>query len=113
MNQTRRKLRRLAFSKITVLSLTALLVAAIVVSVTNDLYAFVKSDREITLSIDEPHSLKHLSKAMEEQGVIANPTVFCLYVQAKDQSDLLEDFCGTLTLNSSMSYRQIVACFSQ
>ena len=113
MNQNGRKLRRLAFSKITVLSLTALLVAALGVSVANDLYAFVKPDREITLSIDEPHSLTELSKALEEQGVIANPTVFCLYVQSKGRSELLEGFCGTMTLNSAMSYRQIVACFSQ
>ena len=113
MNSQKSKLRRLAFSKITVLSLTALLVAAIGVSVANDLYAFVKPDREITLSIDEPLSLKELSKVMEEEGVIANPTVFRLWVQSKGKAELLEGFCGTLTLNAKMSYRQILLCFSQ
>ena len=113
MNSSQNKLRRLAFSKITVLSMTALLVAALGVSVANDLYAFVKPDREIVLSLDEPTSLKKLSKKLEEQGVIANPTVFRLNVQRKQKSDLLENFCGTLTLNSAMSYRQILFSFSQ
>ncbi|MBO5938548.1 MAG: hypothetical protein J6Q82_03505 [Clostridia bacterium] len=113
MKSQRSKLRRLAFSKITVLSLTALLVAAIGISVANDLYAFVKPEGEIVLSLDEPHSLKELSKTLEEQGVIANPTVFRLWVQSKGKTELLEGFCGTLTLNSAMSYRQILLCFSQ
>ncbi len=113
MKSPRSKMRRLAFSKITVLSLTALLVAGLGVSIANDLYAFVKPDREITLSIDEPCSLKELSKELEDQGVIANPTVFRLYVQSKGKGELLESFCGTLTLNSSMSYRQILLSFSQ
>ena len=113
MNGSSHKLRRLAFSKITVLSMTALLVAALGVSIANDLYAFVKPDCEIVLSIDESTSLKELSKSLEEQGVIANPTVFRLYVKRQGKEDPLEKFCGTVTLNSNMSYRQILLEFSK
>ena len=113
MNGSQNKLCRMAFSKITVLSMTALLVAALVVSVANDLYAFVKPDREVSFSIEEPTPLNELAKALEEQGVIANPTVFRLWVQSKGKGEALEEFCGTLPLNSAMSYREILASFSQ
>ena len=113
MNTSKQKLHRLAFSKITVLSMTALLIAALGVSIANDLYAFVKPDREILLSVEEATSLKELSEMLDEQGVISNPTVFRLYVQSKGRKDLLESFHGTLTLNSTMSYRQILMSFSQ
>ena len=113
MNSSKQKLRRLAFSKITVLSMTALLVAALGVSVANDLYGFVKPDHEISLSIDAPSPLEDLSKILEEQGIIANPTVFRLYVKNRGKQAMLEQFCGTLTLNSKMSYRQILLEFSQ
>lgn len=113
MNSTQNKLRRLAFSKITVLSMSALLVAAIGVSVANDLYAFVKPDREISLSFEEPTSLKELAESLEEHGVIANPTVFRLWVKQMGKEELLEEFYGAITLNSAMSYRQILVRFSQ
>ena len=113
MNCSKQKLRRLAFSKITVLSALALLIAALGVSIANDLYAFVKPDQEISLSFEQESSLKEISKALEEHGVIANPTVFRLYVQSKGKQALLEEFCGTLQLNSKMSYRQILISFSK
>ncbi len=111
--QSQRKLRRLAYSKITVLCLFATLVAAIGVSVANDLYAFAKPDAEISLSVEESSSLKEISKELERTGVIANPTVFRLWVRSKGRTDLFDGFCGTVTLNASMSYRQILLAFSQ
>ena len=113
MNHQKQKLRRLAFSKITVLSMVALLMAALGVSIANDLYAFVKPDQEISLSLDQDSSLGEISKLLEEHGVISNPTIFRLYVKAKGQDELLEGFCGTITLNSNMSYRQILMNFSK
>ena len=113
MNYPKQKLRRLAFSKITVLSMAALLIAALGVSVANDLYAFVKPDQEISLAIDQATSPGEISKRLEEHGVISNPTVFRLYVKSTGQDKLLEEFHGTLTLNSNMSYRQILMSFSK
>ena len=107
------KLRRSAFSKITVLCLLAVLVASLGISIANDLYAFVKPDRAIDFTVDSPHSLEELSKDLDRKGVIANPTVFRLYVKSKGKEELLESFCGTVTLNASMSYREILLSFSQ
>ena len=115
MNPTTEKnrLRRLALAKITVLALSALLVAALGVSVANDLYAFVKPEREVILSLDEPIPLKELAERLAEEGVITNPTVFRYYAKHQGKTELLENFCGTVTLNAKMSYRQILLCFSQ
>ena len=112
MNRTS-KLRRLAFSKITVLCLLAVLFTALVVSIVNDLYAFVKPEGEVLLTIESPTDLSDLSRLLEQQGVVTNPTVFRIYVKQKERTELLESFVGTLTLDTSMSYREILLAFSQ
>ena len=106
------KLRRYAFSCVTVITLLALLLAALLVSVMNDVYAFVKPDRAVTLTVDEPLSLSAVAALLERNGILANPTVFRLYADAKGKRALLESFSGELTLNSSMSYREILLAFA-
>jgi len=106
------KLRRLAFSKITVLCLFAVLFTALIVSIVNDLYAFVKPEGEVLLAIEDPTELSELSQLLEQSGVVSNPTVFRLYVKNKNRTELLESFVGTLRLDTSMSYREILLAFS-
>lgn len=113
MNQTNRKLRRLAFSKITVLCLTAALIAALSISIANDLYGFVGLEGEVLLTIEAPTELSELSHLLEQNGIVENPAVFRIYVKKKERTELLEHFVGTLYLDTSMSYREILLAFSQ
>ena len=113
MNREPNKLRRLAFSKITVLCLTAALLSAFAVSIANDLYGFVGSEDEVLLCIEEPTDLSALSRLLEENGVVENPALFRWYVQNKERTEQLEHFVGTLQLDTSMSYREILLAFSQ
>ena len=113
MNRETNKLRRLAFSKITVLCLLAVLFVALTVSIANDLYAFVGSEGEVILTIEESTDLTELSKLLEESGVVENPMFFRLYVKKKERTERLESFVGTLRLDTSMSYREILLAFSQ
>ena len=113
MNRESNKLRRLAFSKITVLCLTAALLSALALSIANDLYGFVGSEDEVLLCIEAPNDLSELSHLLEEHGVVEHPALFRWYVQKKDRTELLEDFVGTLHLDTSMSYREILLAFSQ
>ena len=106
------RLWRFAFAYVTVISLFALLCAATLASVANDMYAFVKPDRTVTLSLDEPLPLPELAKRLEQEGILANPTVFRLYVRAKGKEAVTEAFSGELTLHSSMSYRELLLAFS-
>ena len=113
MNREQSKIRRLAFSKITVLCLLAVLFVALTVSIANDLYGFVGSEGEVILTIEESTDLTELSKLLEESGVVENPAFFRLYVKKKERTERLESFVGTLRLDTSMSYREILLAFSQ
>ena len=106
-------LYRFAYARLTVLTLIALLFAGLLISVTNDMYAFVKPDRSLSLSLEESVSLSEFSAILSEGGIVQNPTVFRLYVQSKGKTDRLETFRGTLELNASMSYREILQAISE
>ena len=108
----RRKLYRYAYARITVTVLLALLCAGILLSVANDTYAFVKADREAVLTVEETQSVSEWAWMLKRHGVIENPTVFGWYVRAKGQTERLESFSGVLTLNASMSYREILLAFA-
>ena len=107
------RLWRTALSRVTVTVLLALFCAALLISLANDLYAFVKPDRPFLLTVNEPLSLSVLSDRLDTGGVVNNPTVFSLYVRSKDRAEELEQFVGTVKLNASMSYREILLAFSE
>ena len=111
MEETKR-IRRYAYRTVTVIALFALAVAGLTVSVANDMYAFVKSAREVTLTVDAPMALEELSERLEREGIVANPTVFSLYVKAKGRGERMESFSGEVTLRSDMSYREILLAFA-
>lgn len=100
---------RRAFAQILPICLLSLFIAGFVLSVANDMYAFLKDDQEITLWFDEPTSLEDFSKILGQKKVVKNPTVFSLYVKSKNKTDSVESYVGELTLNSKMSYREILA----
>lgn len=106
-------LYRFAFARLTVLTLTVLLLAGLVISIANDMYAFVKEDRSVTFTVSSPRSLPELTAMLDEGGVIKNPTVFRLYVRAKGRIETAERFSGTLELNEAMSYREILLALAE
>lgn len=108
----RRTVRR-AWRTVLVLCLLAMLFAALLVSVLNDLYAFIKPDRVLLLRIDSPLSLSEFSALLEREGVVANPAVFSLYVRLKGKAETAERFVGSLPLNTDMSYREILRALTQ
>lgn len=110
--QQKKRLYRFAFAHLTRLVLIALLCVGILVSFANDLYAFVKPDRAVTVTLDAPLPLQDLSRSLARQGVIQNPTVFSFYVRRRGRQALLEQFSGEILLNSSMSYREILIAFA-
>ncbi len=106
------KLYRFAYARITVIVLLALLCAGILISITNDLYAFVKSDVEATLTVEAPQSLREIARRLGDLGIVQNPTLFRWYVEAKGMRERVESFSGQLPLQASMSYREILLAFS-
>ena len=107
----RKKLCRFALSKVFTMMLLALLLAGLLLSVTNDLYAFVKADRPLSITLNEPLPLEQLCSRLSEERIVSNPTLFRWYAIKKGKKDALEQFRGTVELNSAMSYREILAAF--
>ena len=91
------------------LCLCSLLLAGAIISITNDLYAFVKPDTEITLSIDTVLDANAFSRLLQSAGVINNAFAFELYLDTRGLSDDVASLTGELMLNSSMSYRELIA----
>lgn len=103
------RIYRYAFGWLTVILLFALLLAGLIVSIANDMYAFVKPNRPAVLEVESPTTLEELSARLDELGVVQNPTVFGLYVRSKGRAERVETFSGTLEVNASMSYRELLS----
>lgn len=101
-----------AFGTLVPLTLLALLLSALLISLANDVYAFVKNDIPTTLYIDGFESIDGISKQLKNGGIIKNPNIFKLYVLSKGQQDTVESFSGEIKLNSNLSYRQILYEFN-
>ena len=99
---------RSVFGQVLTLVLLAALLAALLLSVINDMYAFFKPQEAVLLHVDAPRTLSEFSRMLEENGVLLNPHVFFLYVRARKSAPLIEDFSGDLSLDCSMSYREIL-----
>lgn len=96
-----------------ILVITAsIFISVTVIKVSNDMFAFIKSDREITITIEENTSLSELSQVLYDADIIEYPFVFKNYAKSKikKRSYLAEDFTpGEHTLTPSMNYDKIIA----
>ncbi len=104
-----RKFRRRATQSIVMLTLWAVFFSSILLSAVNDMYAFIKSDTQLTMEIEDTLSTRELSRLLSSEGIVNHPTLFSLYLYSKGKTELVESFTGTLRLNASMSYREILA----
>jgi UPF0755 protein len=79
-----------------------------IIAVGNDVMAFVKSDREVTVTIPENITRKELSFLLEKNGIISYDWAFNLFLIYKgcDESSFLT---GEHTFNAKMNYSQIIS----
>ena len=106
------RLIKKAMSRLLPICFVSVFISLLVCSVANDMYAFVKKDQDVNISIYDNLSLNEISDILSNSGIINNPDVFKLYVRFKNKTYVFEGFTGEATLNSSMSYRQIISEFS-
>ena len=90
------------------LFLVSLFLAGALLSVVNDMYAFIKPDAEITVELNKGMSAFRFAELLSENGVINNSVVFTIYLHSKNKSDEISELSGKWYLNSSMSYREIL-----
>ncbi|MBO7250385.1 MAG: endolytic transglycosylase MltG [Clostridia bacterium] len=91
----------------------SLFLALLIVSYANDIYAFVKPERAVTVDLSACESVKDIAKALEAQDVIKNPNLFTLYVRSKNAEERLLSAADEIELNTAMSYREILKVFAK
>lgn len=87
------------------LSITAIKVA-------NDVFAFVKADKEITVTIPEGASTRQVAKILKDNGVISHPFVYRLYTEFRisKRSYLTGEYeAGEHVVNPMMNYDKLLA----
>ncbi len=104
---------RRAASVIIPLCFLSIFLALFIVASANDIYAFVKPEKEVLVDITASESIKDVAKELEAAGVIKNPTLFTLYVRSKNAEDNLLPATDKITLDTSMSYREILKVFAK
>ena len=87
--------------------LVSILLTAGIVTVANDVFAFIKPDESIVVNIPQGGTTAQISKTLKEAGVINNPTVFRLYCKLKKADGTFQ--YGDYTLNSNLAYDQIIS----
>lgn len=107
-----KKTFRNSFERVIILLLVSAMIASLIISVLNDVYAFVKDSSSVSLRVLSPLSIDELSRLLSREGIIKNPTVFKIFVSLKGKTNRLECFSGEAVLRRNMSYREIILALS-
>ncbi len=79
-----------------------------VISVANDVFAFVKTEHTVKVNVTDEMTRKELSYLLKKNGVIKYDWAFDLYLIYKGD-DTGSFLLGEHTINSSMNYSQIIS----
>lgn len=93
-----------------IILLVSILLTWGIVAMANDVFAFVKPDESIIVTIEENASVSKIAKALDKAGVIEHETIFKLYCKLKKSSGFK---FGDYTLNSNMGYDQIISALKK
>ena len=101
--------------KATIYVVVVLIISAylsyMVITVGNDVFAFVKGDREVTVTIPEDATRKQVAYLLESNGLIEYDWAFNLFsvYQWDDDTSFI---AGEHTLNTSMNYSQMLSALT-
>ncbi len=77
------------------------------IRVANDIFAFVKDDMTVEVTITEGMNLEDVSELLYEKGLIENADWFRIYMEFKEKGEVDAFVPGTYTLNSTMNYNTL------
>ncbi len=83
--------------------------AVAIILVGNDVYAFVKEDTVVDVTVPENATLEQVSELLFENGVIEYPAAFRVYAQLKKDNG--QYLSGTYSLTPLMNYDELLAAF--
>lgn len=77
----------------------------------NDMYAFVKSDEEVEVSIPEYATVEEIAEILGDSGVVKYPNLLVLYAKLKKIDKTYEFVAGDYTVNGMMNYDELFYAF--
>jgi len=94
---------------------TSIIVSYIGITVANDVFAFVKDEKEVSITVTEKTTFRQLASELEKKGVIDYPLVFRIYNSFKnsgsDKGAELEP--GEYTILANLNYDELIYTFSK
>lgn len=108
-DNNREFLRQLRYYGLIVLA--SLLLTFGIVSLSNDVFAFVKRDESIIVTVEQGVSTKKIASALKKAKVIDHPLVFRLYCKLKKADGKFQ--YGDYSLNSNLAYDQIISALKK
>ncbi len=86
-------------------------ISIFVIRVGNDVFAFVKSDEQIDITIPEDATTADIADILYDNGIIKYPSIFKIYASVKhEKGDYLG---GTYTVSPSLSYDKLRGKFKK
>ncbi len=82
-----------------------------VIAVANDIYAFVKSDEVVEVTIPEYATLEEVADILYRNDIIRYPTIFKLYAVAENDNG--EFLAGTYPVKPMMNYETLLGEFKE
>lgn len=77
----------------------------------NDMYAFVKSDEAVEVSIPEYATVEEIADILGDAGVIKYPKLLVIYAKLKKIDKTYEFVAGDYTVNGMMNYDELFYAF--
>lgn len=91
-----------AITYIVLVLVVAIFISIFVIRVGNDVFAFVKSEETVEITIPEDATTQDIASILYDNGIISYPNIFKLYASVKKESG--EYLAGDYTVSPSMSY---------
>ncbi len=95
---------------ITCIVIISVFLAVGIIIVGNDVFALVKDDKVVEITVSEGTSVSELAEILAENEIISYPAVFKLFASLKDMTD--EDIvAGTYQISPTMNYDILTSAF--
>lgn len=93
----------------------SIIIAYYGITISNDVFAFVKDANEVKIVVDKDDSARDIAKKLKKEGVIKYPSVFTLYNSFKNRNATSpqEFVADTYTFVSDLNYDELIAKFEK
>ncbi|MBS5725649.1 MAG: endolytic transglycosylase MltG [Clostridiales bacterium] len=98
-----------AITYIVLVLVVSVFLSIFIIRVGNDIFAFVKSEETVDITIPEDATTQDIATILYDNGIISYPNIFQLYCSIKNESG--EFLAGDYTVSPSMSYDELRNAF--